>query len=391
LKIAYLMNSYPMTSTTFIRREIEALEALGLHIHRHAVRAWQGTLVDPRDVAEKEKTRYLLAKNVAGLLAASTTEMFCNPRGLLRALGAWVKHVAYLMQAAYFRQLARSEQIDHVHVHFGTNATTVALLSRIMGGPSYSFTVHGPDELISPIRLSFATKISHAAFVVAISDYCKKELLRVAPAGHAEKIIIARCALALEEFADVSEIADGNHTLICVGRLCPQKGQHLIPQAAAQLRMEFPDLKIVLVGDGESRVAVEAAIAACRVGDIVELRGWVTNSEVLDLIKSSRALLLPSRAEGLPVVIMEALASGRPVISTTVAGIPELVDESCGWLVPADDPQALVTAIRAALQCPPAVLARMGKAGRARVAKLHDRRDLAVKLHRAFENAARAP
>jgi glycosyltransferase involved in cell wall biosynthesis len=286
---------------------------------------------------------------------ASTREVFCNPRGLLRALSAWIelwrnsrggfiKHVAYLMEAAYFRQLAGSEHIDHVHVHFGTNATAVALLSRIMGGPSYSFTIHGPDELIDPVQLSFGTKIWHAAFVAAISDYCKKELLRVAPAGHAEKIIVARCAVALEEFAEIGEIVDGNRMLVCVGRQGPQKGQHLIPQAAAQLRKEFPDLKIVLAGDGESRGVVEAAIAAYGVGDIVRLCGWVTNSEVLNLIKRSRALLLPSRAEGLPVVIMEALASGRPVISTTVAGIPELVDESCGWLVPADDQQALVTA-----------------------------------------------
>lgn len=401
MKIAYLMNAYPMTSTTFIRREIEALEILGLPIHRHAVRTWEGKLVDPRDVAEKEQTHYLLAGNVPGLLLASARELFGNPRGLICAMAAWielfrnsggefVRHVAYLMQATYFRQLARSEHIDHVHVHFGTNATAVALLARIMGGPSYSFTVHGPDELIDPVRLSFGAKIGHAAFVVAISDYCKKELLRLAPAGDADKIMVARCALALEEFEDVRENDGGSRMLVCVGRLCPQKGQHLIPRAAAELRSEFPDLKIVLVGDGESRAAVEAAITACGVADIVELRGWAANGEVLDLIKTSRALLLPSRAEGLPVVIMEALASGRPVISTAIAGIPELVDETCGWLVPADDQNALVAAIRAALRCPPAILACMGKAGRARVASLHDRRELAVRLYRGFERAVGA-
>jgi glycosyltransferase involved in cell wall biosynthesis len=401
VNIAYLMNAYPMTSTTFIRREIEALESLGLRIHRHAVRTWAGKLVDPRDIAEKAQTHYLLAGNVLGLIAASIREVFCNPRGLMRASVIWikllknsggglVKHIAYLMQAAYFRQLAQSEHINHVHVHFATNATAVALLSRMMGGPSYSFTVHGPDELIDPEKLSFGIKIRHAAFVVAISNYCKNELLRAAPAGHCDKIIIARCALALEEFDDAHVVNGNSQMFVCVGRLCPQKGQVLIPRAAAELRNDFPNLKIVLAGDGESRPAVEAAIAAYGVADMIELRGWVANSDVLDLVKKSRALLLPSYAEGLPVVIMEALASGRPVISTTIAGIPELVDDSCGWLFPAGDQEALVTAIRAALECAPTVLARMGEAGRDRVVRLHDRRELAKLLYKGFECAVSA-
>jgi len=223
--------------------------------------------------------------------------------------------------------------------------------------------------------------------VVAISNYCRNELLRVAPVGHCDKIIIGRCAIALEEFGDNPEVNDGSQVIVCVGRLCPQKGQVLIPKAVAELRDEFPSLKIVLAGDGVSRPAIEAGIAAYGVGDMVELRGWVANGEVLNLIKKSRALLLPSYAEGLPVVIMEALASGRPVISTTIAGIPELVDDSCGWLFPAGDHEALVVAMRAALECPTSDLARLGEAGRHRVAMLHDRRDLAVLLFERFKSA----
>lgn len=396
MNVAYLMNAYPMTSTTFIRREIEALENVGLPINRHAVRTWGDDLVDPRDISEQAKTHYLLTRNVLGLVKASLREVFLNPRGVVRAGRVWidllrnsrggiVKHIAYFMQAAYFRQVAEVEHVDHVHVHFATNATTVALLSRIMGGPGYSFTVHGPDELIDPARLSFGIKIEHAAFVVAISNYCRNLLLRFAPRGGGEKIIIARCAIALEEFADMCSTDSSNQTLVCVGRLCPQKGQVLIPGAVAKLRAEFPALRVILVGDGESRSAVEAAIASYGVGDIVEVKGWLANTEVLELVRNGRALLLPSYAEGLPVVIMEALASGRPVISTTIAGIPELVDDSCGWLFPPGDQEGLVAAIRAALECSPSVLARMGEAGRSRVASLHDRRNLAQLLIERFE------
>lgn len=390
------MNAYPMTSTTFIRREIEALEGLGLHIHRHAVRTWTERLVDPRDIAEKERTHYLLTGNVTRLLLASARAIFFNPRGVMRAACTWVelvknsgggliRHIAYFMQAAYFRQLALSNHINHVHVHFGTNATSVALLSRLMGGPSYSFTVHGPDELVDPEQLSFGTKIRYAAFVAAISNYGENRLKRLAPEGHSDKIVIARCALALEEFNDTPAVNGNTQMFVCVGRLCPQKGQVLIPKAAAALRKEFPNLRIVLVGDGESRSSIEAAIEDYGVADMVELRGWVANKEVLDLIKNSRALLLPSNAEGLPVVIMEALASDRPVISTTIAGIPELVDDSCGWLFPAGDGEGLTGAIRAALESSPAVLSRMGEAGRSRVAQFHDRRDLAKLLYERFK------
>lgn len=394
VNIAYLMNAYPMTSTTFIRREIEALEGLGLKIDRYAVRTWEEDLVDQRDVAERARTHYLLSGNILGLLSALVKELFVNPRGLARSLPIWarllrnskyefVKHVAYLMQAMYFRQLAAERKLTHVHVHFATNATTVALLSHLMGGPTYSFTVHGPDELFKPERLSFGTKIEHAAFVVAISEYCRRQLLRFARNADHHKIQVGRCGLALEEFERASQIGSSK-VLVCVGRLCPQKGQVLIPAAVAQLRKEFPDMKVILAGDGEGRVEVESAIAACKVADIIELRGWVANGDVLRLIQESRALLLPSYAEGLPVVIMEALASGRPVISTLIAGIPELVDESCGWLFPAGDEQKLLEAMRSALRCTPSVLAKMGKAGQDRVKLFHDRRRLAEFLYNNF-------
>jgi colanic acid/amylovoran biosynthesis glycosyltransferase len=396
------MNAYPMTSTTFIRREIEALESMGLHIERHAVRQWAETLVDPRDIAEKHRTHYLLTDNVGGLLAASIREFFSNPVGVYRALRIWVqliknargdltKHVAYFMQAAYFRQLSKSKRLDHVHVHFSTNATAVAMLSHVMGGPSYSFTVHGPDELADTASLSVGLKIRNAAFVVAISEYCKTELLRVTADRDRGKLWIGRCGLALEEFGKVDDLTKDTQTFVCVGRLCTQKGQALIPAAAAILRPEFPKLKIILVGDGEERRSIEASIAAHRVEDMITLLGWLPNPEVLGLIRFSRALVLPSYAEGLPVVIMEALAQCRPVISTSIAGIPELVDDSCGWLFPAGDLDKFVGALRAALQCTPTQLAAKGKAGRERVFKLHDRRQSAKMLHKLFQSSSPYP
>jgi glycosyltransferase involved in cell wall biosynthesis len=398
VKIAYLINTYPVTSSTFIRREIAALERLGVGITRYAVRRWTEALVDPDDIAEQARTHFLLTGNLAGLFLALARAAVTRPVPLMRGVAVWlgmlagargdlVRQAAYLLQAVYLRQRAAADGIDHIHVHFATNATTVAMLARLMGGPSYSFTVHGPDEFVDVGRIGYDAKIRRAAFVIAISDFCKSQLIRFSTMAHWDKIHVARCGVDLALFEPAPPCAAGNRTLVCVGRLCPQKGQALIPRAAAALRADFPDLKVILVGDGESRSEVEAEIARAGVGDLIEVRGWVANPQVRELIAGARALLLPSFAEGLPVVIMETFALGRPAISTHVAGIPELVDASCGWLIPAGSGEALTAAMGEALSASPEDLSRMGNAARARVARLHDLGSLAETLRGHFQAA----
>ena len=256
MKIAYLMNSYPMTSTTFIRREIHALEELGVNVKRFAVRAWSEQLVDPRDIDERGKTTYLLTGNRIGLLWSLVKEIALNPWRLAKAVAAafevWraagrdlIKHFAYLLEAINLRQRLRAEGLKHVHVHFATNATTVAMLCRVLGGSTYSFTVHGPDELVEPYRLSYDLKVGNAAFVAAISNFCRVQLARFGGAHHWNKIEIVPCALDLEEFEPDPNAVIENDTFVCIGRLCHQKAQALIPDAIEPLACDFPDLKIM--------------------------------------------------------------------------------------------------------------------------------------------------
>lgn len=389
------MNSYPMTSTTFIRREIESLEALGLQINRYAVRHWGEKLVDPLDLADQARTHYLLTNNTLGLIFNFFMVLLTNPVGFLRGLGLWfqvcrnsgalsVRHFAYLLQATYFLRRSIKDKIDHVHVHFSTNATTVAMLARRMGGVSYSFTAHGPDEFVDPTLSSMALKVQHAAFVAAISNYCKVLLVRFSSFVYWDKIIIVHCGLNISDFVPDYSFDANNQSLVCVGRICPQKAQLLFPPALALLKDEFPNMKVHFVGDGESRPALEAAIKQYGVENMVSLHGWMVNAEVRHLLAGSRGLLLPSFAEGLPVVIMESLALGRPVISTYIAGIPELVDESCGWLVPAGTVDGIAWAIRAALNTPPEELSAKGKEGRRRIEAEHNLSTIAPKLYEAF-------
>ena len=397
MKIAYLLNSYPMTSTTFIRREIEALVADGVEIHRFAARPWAEKLVDPLDIEEQKRTHYLLAGNVPNLLAAFARELVANPVGLVRAAAVafrlWRnarsgagRHAGYLLQGVYFKQQAGKAGTEHVHTHFATNATAIALLSRVLGGPRYSFTAHGPDEFENTDRLSFDLKMSHAAFIVAISSFGRVQLVRASRWRHWPRIEIVHCGLAIPDFVPTPN--PDNQVLVNIARFNSQKGLLLIPAALAAVKDEFPGVKVVLIGDGEERASLEAEIARHGVADLIELRGWRSNVEVRQALVGARALLLPSFAEGLPVVIMEAFALGRPVISTYIAGIPELVDASCGWLAPAGDVPALAAAMRAALAASPERLAAMGAQARRRSVEQHDVATSARLLKGLFAKAA---
>jgi glycosyltransferase involved in cell wall biosynthesis len=388
------MNTYPITSTTFIRRELHALESQGMKIKRFAIRRWAERLVDERDNAEIGRTEYLLQGNQLRLVLSFLFDLLTRPWQVARALGPWmtlirsaqgqwVRHVAYLMQACLLVRRAKATGISHIHVHFGTNAAAVAMLSRVMGGPTYSFTVHGPDELVDPLAQAFPLKIRHAAWVVAISEYCRGRLKGCSDAADHAKIHIVHCGVELADLERFRRPQLANQQLVCVGRLCPQKGQVLIPEAVAALRDEFPRLRVLLVGDGESREAVEAEIARHGVAEQVQILGWQPNDKACELVAGSRGLLLPSYAEGLPVVLMEAMALERPVISTTIAGIPELViPGENGWLIAPGDVEALTRALRELLACTPQQLQLMGRAARSRVLAQHDVLTEAGKLRR---------
>jgi colanic acid/amylovoran biosynthesis glycosyltransferase len=402
MKIAYLMNTYPLISTTFIRREIHALEELGVQVERFAVREWAEDLVDPMDIQERDRTSYLLTGNQSGLIGSFIKEFVVNPRGLFRGLTTayrlwrdagegFVRHAAYLLEAVSLRQRMAAAQLQHVHVHFGTNAATVAMLSLAMGGGTYSFTAHGPDEFMDPARSRYDLLVHHSAFVAAISNFCRVQLARIAGMECWDKIEIVPCALDLREFPKGPENADRSQHLVCIGRLCPQKAQTLFPDAVEPLSDEFPGLKVVLVGDGETRAEIELKIAEKGLQKHFELLGWCSNQEVRARLMGARAMLLPSFAEGLPVSIMEAFALRTPVISTYIAGIPELVDSSCGWIIPAGDVSALTASIRSCLTTEDQALNSMGDIGRSRVEARHDVRRSAALLRDCFERYGGQP
>jgi glycosyltransferase involved in cell wall biosynthesis len=273
----------------------------------------------------------------------------------------------------------------HLHAHFGTNATEVAMLVHALGGPPYSFTVHGPEEFDKPEFLGLNEKIRRAAFVVAISSYGRSQLFRWAAYSSWPKIEVVHCGLEVG-FAkgDEPDVPDVRR-IVCVGRICEQKGQLLLVEAARVLARKGVSLEVVLVGDGELRAEVEASAQRSGLHAAVRVTGWLSGDAVRAQILSARALVLPSFAEGLPVAIMEAMALRRPVITTTVAGIPELVRAGQhGWLCAPGDVAALTDAIEECLATPIDTLRRMGVAARERVLERHDVDKAARKLAGLF-------
>lgn len=399
MRIAYLVNRYPAVSHSFIRREILALEGQGASVLRVASRGWDGTLVDPADIAERRRTHYLLRAGAAGLAASVAKAFFAGPVRFLRATGLALRmarmsprplpiHLAYLAQACRLRELAREEGVAHVHAHFGTNSTEVAMLCAALGGPGYSFTVHGPEEFDLPLGLHLKEKVERAKFVAAVSSFGRSQLYRWIPHAHWPKVKVVRCGVD-DTFLSgrVAEVA-ASRMLVCVGRLCEQKGQLLLLSAAREMMARGFEFELVLAGDGAMRPELERLIDAYGLSGRVRITGWVSGEQVRALLLAARALVLPSFAEGLPVVLMEAMALQRPVITTRIAGIPELVrDGEDGWLVPAGDCQALVRAWAQLLQTEPDRLRAMGRQARERVERMHSTAEAARRLLRHFEAA----
>lgn len=384
MNILYLISEYPKVSHSFVRREIEALVGLGHTVSRFAVRGWDLPLADPADHAERARTRYVLQAGLPALLKAAWWALRAQPGGLIEAFRAMWRmskradrslpyHLVYLLEACWIAQQIEGQAFDHLHAHFGTNPAEVATLVSALTGLPFSFTAHGPDEFDRPEALHLREKVARAKFVVTVSSFGRSQMLRWVRHEDWDKVKVVHCGVDAAFLTETLTPVPDTNRLVCVGRLSGQKGQLLLLEAVARLRDAGTSVHLVLAGDGEMRPEVESAIARLGIGPLVTITGWISGAQVKNEILCARAMVLPSFAEGLPVVVMEAMGLGRPVLSTYIAGIPELVQQNHnGWLVPAGDINALARAMTELLQTPVAELTAMGLANRERAQARHD-------------------
>jgi len=389
MRIGYLVNNYPAVSHTFIRREILALEKLGFEVVRYALRPGAKTYVDAEDARENSRTHFIIGSGALNFLAAVLHGLLLDPAAFLRTLYSAVRtgarsdrgvlvHVFYFVEAAVLAKWARRDGVQHIHAHFGTNPAAIAMFAGGLSGLPYSFTAHGPDEFENARLLNLDSKVAGAEFAVCVSQFGRSQLMRWTRPEFWSKIKLVHCGLDDKFLSAETPAMTDAPQMVCVARLGPEKGHLVLVAAVRRLHAEGRRVRLSLLGDGPMRPAIEAAIAEAGLGDSIQLLGWASGPQVKEELARSRVFVLPSFAENLPVVLMEALSMGRPVIATCIAGISELVLPGVnGWLVSAGDEVALANALREAIDATPERLAAMGEAGR----------DLVVREFNSFREA----
>jgi colanic acid/amylovoran biosynthesis glycosyltransferase len=395
LNICYLTNQYPKVSHTFIRREILALESLGATVVRVAARRSEDNLVDPDDISEAKKTIFLVNDHLMDMLLAAVGTLFTQFAIFIktflqvcrdaRTSGSFVKYAIYFFEACYFKKVCEAKQIQHVHCHFGTNPASVAYYARLLGGAPFSFTVHGPDEFDAPVHYLLREKIRASKFVVAITSYCKSQLFRWIDFSDWDKVRVVRCGVDNKLLEGESAPLPEKFNFLNIGRLCEQKGQMLLLRALNILKQQGHQVTLNIIGDGNLRSPMEAYVKENKLEGSVNFLGWKSSDEVIKYLDDASVMVLPSFAEGLPVVIMEALARSRPVITTYIAGIPELVDDAVGWLTIAGNEETLSQVMLKAISTSNVQLNTMGEEGKSRVAERHSQQKEAEKLLSYFE------
>jgi GT2 family glycosyltransferase/glycosyltransferase involved in cell wall biosynthesis len=382
VRLAYLTNRSGYPRHGFIADEIAALQSAGARVTRFALHATQDRHGRDRHVIDVIRSRH-----VARLLLIMLSTLWDRPALFLVALRATIRIARHadrrpwarfmrLVEACAFLRETQSNRIDHVHVHGGAEAATVALLCRALGGPPFSFAPHGPAEFERPHAVALEEKIRHAAFVVADGAFARSQLLRWCGHGQWEKIHFVRPMLHLNR----SHAATFNTrrdtplpSFVCVGRLCEAKGQRLLVEAAAVLATERLPFEILIYGDGPLRNELEALARLRGLSGRVRFLGTPRHHDLQERMAVARAVVVPSLSEGLPHPAMGAFALGRPVIACNVAGVGELVESGTnGWLVEPGSVTAIADAMREAIRATPERLAQLGAAGRERLARNHN-------------------
>jgi glycosyltransferase involved in cell wall biosynthesis len=380
-RIAYLISQYPAYSHTFILREVLQLRQFGVAIATASINLPDRPFDKLTDVErqEAEQTFYIKSQGITKAAQAFTKTLLSNPSGLFRGikhaikLGGWdikrsLYHVFYLAEALLVGQWMQTQGAKHLHVHFATPAASVGMLVKTVFGYSYSFTVHGPDEFYDAPGYNLPEKILAADFIFCISHYARSQVMKLSPVEAWPKFDVCRLGVDPQRFNPQPKTA-ANETcqLLCVGRLAPAKGQAILLESLAQLQEQGIAVNLTLVGMGPDEQSLRQYAESLHISQLVTFTGAVDQDHILDYYHAADIFVLPSFAEGLPVVLMEAMAMEIPCITTSITGIPELISSGVdGLLVPASDSIGLSAAIKQLAQ-DQALRQQLGKAGRLKV------------------------
>ena len=407
--LAYLATLYPGLSHSFVQREVHALRDRGLDIHTFALHDSQPEHVFTQaDRDADDSTFTVLPPRWGSFLGAHLRAFATNPAAYLRTLGfalrrppggfhgRWWQLFYFLEAVPIWRECSR-RGLTHIHAHFtnpsGDVAQLVARLGAERDGPeqwSWSFSAHGTD-IFNDGPGSLAGKVETASLVVCISDFGRSQLMRMAPEDSWGKIRIARCGLDGDWLTEAvpERPGSGELRLLSVGRLEREKGHTFLLDAVATLRDRGTAVHLELVGDGTLMESLRGQARELGIEDRITFAGAVGQDTIRENYRRADAFCLPSLGEGIPVVLMEALATGLPAIASNTMGIPELIEHGVtGLLVPAGRPNQIADAVEL-LAADPALRRRLGEAGRRKVIDDYDLDHGVDQLREAFVDLLR--
>ena len=382
IRMGYLVSQYPAVSHTFILREVQALREQGLEIHVASINPTdrEPSKLTAEEHEEMRNTFYVKQVGVWGVLRAHLSTLIKHPGAYLRGLAFALKlggmdfkkilfGLFYFAEAVIVGQWMVSRHLSHLHVHFATPAAMVGLLVTKIFPMTYSLTIHGPDEFYDAPGYHLAEKIHGATFVCCIGLFARSQIMKLVHAEDWEKLEVSPLGVDVEVFKPPSSRRQfQKFEILCVGRLVPAKGQRILIEAVALLEKQGQKVNLRLVGDGPDRRSLEQMVGRRGLDHCITFEGAVNQDRIREFYDSADVFVLPSFAEGIPVVLMEAMAMEIPTITTWITGIPELIrQDQDGILVPPSDVNKLTQAIRQVMD--DEILRRgLGQAGRRRVA-----------------------
>ncbi|NEP17550.1 MAG: glycosyltransferase family 4 protein [Leptolyngbya sp. SIO4C1] len=399
MRLAYITGEYPRATDTFVQRDISELRSHGAEVFTFSVRkTGEEHMVGAEQIAERKSTFYIISNaNPVSLALAHTKLLLKSPGRYLQTFKlAWqirekglrgtLYQLFYFAEAGLLANQVLKLQIQHLHNHFAYASCNVTMLAAELCDRSFSFSVQGPTVFFNVDRWRLDEKIKRALFVRCISNFCRSQCMIFAPPEKWNRLHIIHCGVKPALFETVKHNRPGRH-LLYVGRLAAVKGLPVLFESLARLKDTNPDMMLTVVGDGAERASLEQMTVDLGIDQNVDFVGYKSQAEVRQYMQQSDVFVLPSFAEGLPIVLMEALGAGVPAVSTQIAGNSDLVEDGVsGYLVAPGDAAAMADRIGTLLN-DTALRAEFGAAGRAKVEAEFDIHHEVGLLYRVIESA----
>ncbi len=336
LKIAYLCGEYPRTTDTFIQREVQELRDLGVQVYTISVRKPKGVEYGTAEQQhERDNTYYLLPITPFSLLKDHIHILIQSPFRYVKSFSyactvrspgikALIFQFFYFAEAVVLLAQLRKIGVSHVHNHAPNSSGYVTLLAHLLGGISYSITIHGFGILSEPRRWRLKEKIENALVTICVSKYAKSQAMLWSRLEFWNRIRVVHCGVKAVCKMERVHSGRGKH-LLFVGRFDHVKGLPLLLDVCATLFEKYNDLHLDLVGDGPERNLLEKIVKEKHLTTKVSFHGYQAQEELKKFFSKADVFVMTSFAEGIPVVLMEAMLHGTPVVAPRIAGIPELV------------------------------------------------------------------